>query len=72
MVGAGEQMLGRLYAKISFDHKPEPVAVPAPVVETKTAAKEAGPAGKDNKKNRKGRVTNCKIRKVVPFLPTPG
>ena len=67
VVGAGEQMLGRLYAKISFDHKPEPVAVPAPVVETKTAAKEAGPAGKDNKKNRKGRVTDAELN--APLSP---
>jgi len=64
VVGAGEQMLGRLYAKISFDHKPEPVVEPLPVVDTTPVVKEA--VGKGNKKKRKGRVTDAELNAPLP------
>ena len=64
VVGSGEQMLGRLYAKISFDHKPEPVVAPPPAVDT--SVKEVVGKGKDNKKNRKGRVTDAELNAPLP------
>jgi len=64
VVGSGEQMLGRLYAKISFAHKPEPVVAPPPAVDT--SVKEVVGKGKDNKKNRKGRVTDAELNAPLP------
>jgi hypothetical protein len=65
VVGAGEQMLGRLYAKISFDHKPEPLTAATPT-EPAPVNKEP-PSSKDTKKNRKGRVTDAELN--APFPP---
>jgi hypothetical protein len=67
VVGSGEQMLGRLYAKVQFDRKPEPPPAP-PVVVTPVPAKEAAPLKeKESRKNKKGRpVEEPPVQPVQP------
>ena len=60
VVGAGEQMLGRLYAKMHYERKSEPPPSP-PVVVAPVPAKEAS-ASKDNRKNKKGRPAGRPFR----------
>ena len=70
VVGAGEQMLGRLYAKVSFDHKPE-VVVPVMPTEIPSLSKEPLSSSKDTKKNRKGRVTDAELNAPLPPITPP-
>lgn len=68
VVGAGEQMLGRLYAKISFDHPPEPVVDTKPMADSNATGKEAAGSAKESKKNRKNRVTDAELNAPLPSL----
>jgi hypothetical protein len=64
VVGAGEKMLGRLYAKVSYDHKPEA----AKPVEAEVAKPvEPPPSAKDNKKNKKSKVSDAELNAYIPL-----
>ena len=73
VVGAGEKMLGRLYAKVSYDHKPE---VTKPVEAEVVKPVEPKATAKDNKKNKKSKVTDDELNSYIPIevkkeIPTP-
>lgn len=64
VVGAGEKMLGRLYAKVSYDHKPE-VTKPDEVEVAKPVEPKA--TAKDNKKNKKSKVSDAELNAYIPI-----
>ena len=64
VVGAGEKMLGRLYAKVSYDHKPE-VTKPDEVEVAKPVEPKA--TARDNKKNKKSKVSDAELNAYIPI-----
>lgn len=66
VVGSGDQMLGRLYAKVSFAAKSDADATAQ--LPTDVINKDASLASKDIKKTRKGRVSDTELRAGLPAL----
>lgn len=64
VVGAGEKMLGRLYAKVSYENKPEP---PKPLEVEVVKPVEPPVAAKDNKKNKKNKVNEAELNANPPI-----
>ena len=64
VVGAGEKMLGRLYAKVSYEQKPE-AAKPTEAEVTKPV--DPPPSAKDSKKNKKSKVSDAELNAYIPI-----